>query len=82
LEAAENTKNILEQAIAQSSYLPEERSNQRSLIVKWNLADQINLEIIKNRCATGYHPFVKDLIAAANAVVRLNTNSSQQNTEP
>jgi len=66
-EEAENTKNILEQAIAQSSYLPEERSNQRNLMIKWNLADQINLEIIKNRCANGYHPFVKNLIAAAKA---------------
>jgi hypothetical protein len=74
-EAADNTKNILEQAIDQSPYLPEERSNQRNLIVKWSLADQVNLEIIKNRCAKGYHPFVKDLVAAANAVVRLNTSS-------
>jgi len=76
-EEAENTKNILEQAIAQSSYLPEERSNQRNLIIKWNLADQINLEIIKNRCANGYHPFVKDLIAAAKAVVKLNTSACE-----
>lgn len=80
-EEAENTKHILEQTIAQSSYLSEERSNQRNLIVKWSLADQIDLEIIKNRCAKGYHPFVKDLVAAAHAVVKLNTSSSQQNTE-
>jgi hypothetical protein len=69
---AENTKNILENVIVFSPYLLEERNiNKRRLRIKWSLADHINLEIIKNRCANGYHPFIKDLIAAAKAATYL-----------
>jgi hypothetical protein len=71
LESSNRTKNILEEAIAQSEYMPEENSNQRLLIVKWKLAAAINLDKIKARCEIGYRMFAKDLLSAAQACERL-----------
>ena len=68
LEDLENTKNILEDAIANSLYFIQNTSNQRPLQVRWNLATHINLATIKNYCPSGYAVFSQNLIAAAKVV--------------
>jgi hypothetical protein len=70
LESSSCAKEILEDAIAKSNYMPEETSNQRLLIVKWKLASKVNLDEIKVRCQ-GYGAFVKDLLLAAQACKHL-----------
>ena len=72
LEALDGTKDILETAIAESTYLSEESSNQRPLQIRWDLAYQIDLAIIKTCCPDGYAAFTKYLIAAAKVVAELN----------
>ena len=71
LENSEETKRVLENAIAKSSYLSEQLTNQRPFKIRWNLAFQVNLEIIQNSCPHGYRAFHKSLIAVA----KLVTNS-------
>lgn len=73
LEALDGTKDILEKAIADSTYLSEESSNQRPLQIRWDLASQIDLAIIKTCCPDGYAAFTKYLIAAAKVVAELNS---------
>ncbi|MDZ8082099.1 MAG: hypothetical protein RMX35_23905 [Nostoc sp. DcaGUA01] len=73
LEALDGTKDILEKAIADSTYLSEESSNQRPLQIRWNLASQIDLGIMKTCCPNGYAPFAQYLIVTAKAVVRFNS---------
>ena len=73
LETLSNTKEILEAAIAKSTYLIEEKSNQRPLQIRWNLANYIDLAIIKNLCPNGYAAFTENLIQAAKVV---NTNQA------
>ncbi len=63
VEELENTKEILESAIAKSTYLlDEDTSNQRPLQIRWSLANHIDLAIIKKYCPTGYTPFVENVI--------------------
>jgi hypothetical protein len=69
LEELDETKNILENAIARSIYLSEDSSNQRPLRIRWSLANQINLETIETSCPNGYAAFMKSLITAANVVI-------------
>ena len=69
LEDLDNTKDILENAIAKSTYLSEDISNQRSLQIRWNLGKQIDLEIIKNGCPQGYAAFTQSLLVATKAVL-------------
>jgi hypothetical protein len=61
-------KGILENAITQSRYLSENSSNQRPLQIRWKLAFEIDLAIIKNRCPNGYATFSQHLIAATTVV--------------
>ncbi len=68
LEEFENSKNILEEAITQSKYLPEESSNQRPLKIKWKLAHKIDLAILKTSCPLGYTAFAQELKTAATVV--------------
>lgn len=68
LENSEATKNILENAIAKSNYLSDQKNNQRLLQIRWNLASEINLNIIKNACPTGYQAFSRALIDVAKMV--------------
>jgi hypothetical protein len=68
LEDLENTKEILENAIAKSTYLDDNISNQRPLQIRWNLANDIDLEVIKTHCPNGYEVFTQNLISAVNAV--------------
>ena len=69
LEDLDNTKDILENAIAKSTYLSEDISNQRSLQIRWNLGKQIDLAIIKNGCPQGYAAFTQSLLVATKAVL-------------
>ncbi|WP_373543273.1 hypothetical protein [Chamaesiphon sp.] len=64
-ENLDNTKDILDNAIAQSTYLDLEINNQRPLQIRWNLAAQIDLAIIKTCCPNGYADFIKYLIEVA-----------------
>lgn len=73
LEALDGTKDILETAITESTYLLKESSNQRPLQIRWDLACQIDLGIIKTCCLNGYAAFTKYLIAAAKVVAELNS---------
>ncbi|AFZ59521.1 hypothetical protein H6G54_14135 [Anabaena cylindrica FACHB-243] len=72
LEDLDKTKDILENAIQKSTYFSEDTSNQRSLQIRWNLAFQIDLEIIKTCCPGGYAAFAKDLLLATQAVILIN----------
>jgi hypothetical protein len=69
LEDLDNTKEILEQAIASSTYLTENLDNQRPLQIRWNLALTINLKTLKTNCPEGYADFVKNLLATTEAVL-------------
>ena len=63
LEESDQTKNILENAIAESNYLSEENNrNLRVHKIKWNLAFQIDLMILKKSCPQGYGLFSQDLL--------------------
>jgi len=68
IENLDNTKDILETSIAQSDYLSEESSNQRPLQIKWKLAHDIDLAVMKICCPRGYHSFVQELKTAATVV--------------
>jgi hypothetical protein len=69
-EDLDNTKDILENAIAQSTYL-EGTNNQRPLQIRWNLASQIDLDIIKTCCPDGYADFTRNLTGIAKNVANL-----------
>ncbi|MEI6429948.1 MAG: hypothetical protein WCO45_16430 [Pseudanabaena sp. ELA607] len=64
LEALSNTKEILEESLTKSAYLSDNTSNQRLLQIRWNLANHIDLAIIKKHCPTGYATFAKNVIKA------------------
>jgi hypothetical protein len=68
LEELDETKNILEGAIAGSAYLAQDTSNQRPLQIRWDLAKQIDLETIETSCPNGYAAFMQSLIVAAKVV--------------
>ena len=68
LEDLENSKEILEGAIAKSGYLDENTTNQRPLQIRWNLAQIIDLGVIKNHCPSGYAVFTQSLMSAVKAV--------------
>jgi hypothetical protein len=69
LEELEETKNLLESAIASSTYLSENSNNQRPLRIRWNLAEQIDLETIETCCPNGYATFMKSLILVAKTII-------------
>ncbi|WP_353931003.1 hypothetical protein WJM97_22550 [Okeanomitos corallinicola TIOX110] len=69
LEDLNNTKEILEKAIASSMYLTENIGNQRPLQIRWNLAFQVDLAIMKMNCPDGYAGFVENLLMATKAVL-------------
>ncbi|MFM7189539.1 MAG: hypothetical protein ACKOX2_01800, partial [Microcystaceae cyanobacterium] len=63
LETLETTKDILETAIAESAYLREQKN--RAVMIRWHLADQINLEHLKKVCPQGYGNFAQELMKIA-----------------
>jgi hypothetical protein len=69
LEDLNNTKEILESVIEKSTYSATGSSNQRPLQIRWDLASQINLAIVKTFCPNGYGAFVKSLMAVAKVVM-------------
>ncbi len=69
LEDLNDTKEILESAIEKSTYSATGSNNQRPLQVRWDLASQIDLAIIKTSCPNGYAAFVQSLIVVAKVVV-------------
>lgn len=69
LEDLDNTKHILENAIVHSKYFSEDSSNQRPLQIRWKLAEQIDLEIIKTCCPNGYAAFVQSLLVVTISVM-------------
>jgi hypothetical protein len=69
LEELDETKNILEQAIANSTYFAEDSSNQRPLRIRWDLANQLNLDTIEACCPNGCGAFMASLLVAAKIVV-------------
>jgi hypothetical protein len=69
LEELDETKNVLENAIARSIYLSEDSSNQRPLKIRWNLAHQIDLETIEASCPNGYAAFMESLVTVASIVM-------------
>jgi hypothetical protein len=73
-EDLNDAKGVLENAIAASTYLHEEKSNQRPLMAKWKLAFEVNLEVLKTSCSRGYGVFVQDLSTAAQAVADMIPN--------
>jgi hypothetical protein len=75
LEELNDAKGVLENAIAASTYLHEEKSNQRPLIAKWKLAFEVNLEVLKTSCSKGYGTFAQNLNTAAQAVADMIPNS-------
>jgi hypothetical protein len=75
LEELNDAKGVLENAIAASTYLHEEKSNQRPLMAKWKLAFEVNLEVLKTSCSKGYGTFAQNLSTAAQAVADMIPNS-------
>jgi hypothetical protein len=75
LEELNDAKSVLENAIAASTYLHEEKSNQRPLMAKWKLAFEVNLEVLKTSCSKGYGTFAQNLGTAAQAVADMISNS-------
>jgi len=65
----ENIKKILEDAIAKSTYLAENTTNQRSLQMRWNLAFQIDLAIVRTFCPIRYAAFTQSLITISKVVL-------------
>jgi Domain of unknown function (DUF4276) len=62
LEDLNGGKDILENAIACSTYLSSDSSNQRPLKIRWQLAFEIDLEILKTNCPNGYGNFIESLL--------------------
>ena len=71
LEESEQTKNILENAIAESNYLSEENNrNLRIHKIKWNLASEVDLEMLKKNCPQGYGLFSQDLLRLTQSFIK------------
>ncbi len=71
IENLTETKLILNDAIENSDYLIEENSiNKRQMKIRWAIAEQLNLEMLKTRCPVGYGTFTKNLIATSHITKR------------
>ena len=68
LENSEKTKEVLENAISKSNYLSAHKTNQRLFQTRWNLAWEIDLEMLKDSCPNGYQSFQKSLVMVAKQV--------------
>ncbi len=70
LENFANSKDTLENAIAQSSYRAEMMVNKRPLQIKWDLAFEIDLTILKSSCPQGYGAFAHKLALVVESMIR------------
>jgi len=68
IEKLNETKEILENAIAQLEVISEPINNQRPLQIRWHLATQIDLAILKNCCPEGYRTFAESLAHVARGI--------------
>jgi hypothetical protein len=68
IEELNDTKETLENAIAQSEFISEPITNQRPLQIRWHLATQIDLAILKNCCPQGYKTFAESLAHVARGI--------------
>ena len=65
----QNAKNILEDMIDRSSYLPNNpRVSNNLLEAKWDIAKIVVLDEIKRRCAGGFGTFVSSLMSTTSAI--------------
>jgi len=76
LENFMNCKNILEAAIAKSDYLSKGKTNQRPLIIRWKLAFEIDLSILKSSCQEGYAKFTNNLTTVAKRIDKAESETS------
>lgn len=58
-------KNLLDNAIGQSSYLDELTSNKRELQIRWELGKTTDLSKVKSRCPQGHGTLVAELTKAS-----------------
>lgn len=70
IENSSDTKEKLDAAINESTYLVEQNSNQRPLQIRWKLALNIDLTVIKTCCPTGYAAFAKELVTIAEVTTK------------
>jgi hypothetical protein len=82
LEDLNDAKDVLESAIANSTYLCEDTTNQRPLKIKWRLAFKIDLKVLKTLCPNGYAVFAEGLSSAAKAVASAHRSIPPQNPRP
>lgn len=75
LENRVDTKDVMETAIAQSTYREGQDGNQRPLQVRWQLAHHLELDVISARCPDGYAAFRQDLLSSAKIAANLTTTS-------
>jgi hypothetical protein len=71
LENCADTKTMMESAIAKSTDLEGEGGNQRPLIVRWNLARHLDLDVMQTQCPEGYGAFSKTLLSTARSSHKL-----------
>ncbi len=61
-----NAKAILDSAIGSSAFQPQKpRVQNRHLEARWQLADIIHLDVIRDRCQAGYLAFINQLVHVA-----------------
>jgi Domain of unknown function (DUF4276) len=65
IENSADTKPMMEAAIAQSTYLKDQGGNQRPLLVRWDLANHLDLDVMRSRCPEGYGAFSQTLLNTA-----------------
>jgi Domain of unknown function (DUF4276) len=71
LENRADTKAIMESAIAQSTYMAGQGGNQRPLLVRWDLANHVDLDVMRSRCPEGYGAFSKTLLKTAETAMAI-----------
>jgi hypothetical protein len=70
IENSADTKPIMETAITKSTYLKDQGGNQRPLLVRWDIANHVDLDVVRSRCPEGYGAFSKALRSTATIAMR------------
>jgi Domain of unknown function (DUF4276) len=71
LENRADTKATMESTIAQSTYMAGQGGNQRPLLVRWNLANHVDLDVMRSRCPEGYGNFSQTLLKTATIAMKV-----------
>lgn len=74
IEKADNTKTVLESVIARTTYLTKPEAKQRPYRIRWNLASEIDLNVVKSSCPNGYETFSQSLVSVAKLIVNSDDN--------